>query len=350
MQLIKAKSHYPLSTRILLDHYNSGRLSNVASLIIEPRYGYVGRLLYHNGAVRMFRRTNVGVNNHGAAEMSKDKGYTKFFLQQLGYNTPRGTVFLLPAYHQLIDRKLSRFQFDDYNDLEKIYDYIDNTLGYPVYVKPNDQSQGKGVFRCVDAAGVELAIRAAIDNHDQKIIVEAAVTMPDYRVVIYDGTLICAYGRQPLQIVGDGQQTIHELLGALQATQDAEQRDSYIDPSDLRIAAILLRNNLTPHSILPLGQVLPLADHANLSTGGSAVDVTDQIHSDWVALCVATTQAMGLRLCGVDLACADITDPHADYSIIETNASPGLDNYATLSNTASQRVYELYLQIFNTAP
>ncbi|MBC8170224.1 MAG: hypothetical protein H7X77_01070, partial [Anaerolineae bacterium] len=90
------KPHYLYVTRVLLDLYNAGELPNIASLEIEPDYGYVGRIVYQNGSVRLFRGTNLDVNLNGAAEIARDKGYTRYFLHNLGYQVAPGKVFVLP--------------------------------------------------------------------------------------------------------------------------------------------------------------------------------------------------------------------------------------------------------------
>lgn len=345
-----SQPHYPLTTRILLDLYTRGELPAVQALDIEPTYGYVGRVLYDNGAVRMFRRTNVGVNNHGASEMSKDKGYTKYFLQRLGFQTPPGRVFLAPSYQELIDSNLSRYGFSDYHRLDDIYSYIEQFLGYPVFVKPNDESQGKGVEMCRNAAAVDTAIQRNVRAGHAKLLVEQYAPGNDYRVVVFGGRVVCAYQRVPLAVVGDGVASVQDLLRALAAEQFAAGRGSRIDPDDPRLANHLQATGRTLASVLADGERLPLADIANLTAGGAAVEMSEAVHPRWARLCIDVTRQLGLRLCGVDLACADLSDPAAPYSIIETNASPGLDNYAALGPAAFARVEALYRDIFAEAP
>jgi hypothetical protein len=346
---LAARDHYPLTTRILVDLYNAGALPRVRALNIEPTYGYVGRVVYDNGAVRMFRRTNVGVNNHGACEMSKDKGYTKYFLQLLGHNTPAGRVFLMPRYHQLIDRNLSRYGFNDYNLLNDIHTYIEDTPGYPVFIKPNDESQGKGVEFCANRDAVARALARLQADYD-KIIVEQAVALHDYRVVVFDGRVVCAYGRQGLMVWGDGKSTIRVLIQNALAEQFAAGRPSHIDADDPRVAESVSNHGYTLDTVLRRGVGVEVTRFANLSSGGRAIDVTEKVHLRWQKLCIAVTRQMGLRLCGVDLLCDDITDPTADHSILETNASPGLDNYAALNETAYARVVRLYREVFGSPP
>lgn len=348
--MITTKPHYPLTTRLLIELYNGGELPNLSELIVEPRYGYVARMVYTNGGIRLMRRTNVGINNHGACEISTDKGYSKYFLQQLGYRVPRGTVFLMKKYRDLIHRNLSRYDFDDYNEAGQMLDYIEDVLGFPVFIKPNEESQGKGVFKCYDAKDVSAAHLAAVERGEDKLIVEEAIRWPDYRVVVLDDEVVCAYQRLPFTVIGDGSSSIRQLMIAAHDHFDAIGRDVAITVNDPRIERILKRRGYTLDSVPDDGTSVQLADVANLSAGGDAVDVTTDLHPKWRAMCIALTRDMGLRFCGVDLACDDITDPASDYSIIETNASPGLDNYAALDPAHMVTVRAMYQRIFNAAP
>jgi len=101
-------------------------------------------------------------------------------------------------------------------------------------------------------------------------------------------------------------------------------------------------------SVLPPGTATALLANKNLSTGGDAVEALDTIHPGFVGLAVAITAEMGLRLCGVDLLLpsGSLADPPADYAVIEINAAPGLDNYASSGAAQAARVDDLYLAVF----
>jgi D-alanine-D-alanine ligase-like ATP-grasp enzyme len=347
---IIAKPHYLLVTRLLIDLFNRGELSNVAHLDVEPEYGYVGRIEYRNGAVRMFRGTNVGVNDNGATEISRDKGYTKYFLRNLHYHTAPAKVFLMPRYQELIHRNLSRYGFTTYPITEDIEAYVESIGGYPCFIKPNEESQGKGVYKCYDASDIQAALEEYERENIRTLIVEQNVSYVDYRVVVFDGAMIACYLRRPMSIVGDGQSTVEMLLQAKQRQLSVEGRPVIVKPEDPRLQKKLEREGLTFASIPESERTVNLYDISNLSTGGDAVDYTARIHPKWRDLCIEITQKMGLRLCGVDFACSDIESPDREYSIIETNAAPGLDNYAMMGETQMQIVRELYRRIFNEPP
>jgi D-alanine-D-alanine ligase-like ATP-grasp enzyme len=118
-----------------------------------------------------------------------------------------------------------------------------------------------------------------------------------------------------------------------------------INVTDLRITSILKRNNFDLNSILEKEQVLSLLDNANLSTGGKAIDYTNEIHPKFKDLAINATKDMDLRLCGVDILTNDIKEWSDDYIILELNGAPGLDNYASIGIEQQLVVDNLYLKI-----
>ncbi|WP_373507597.1 hypothetical protein [Thiocapsa sp.] len=346
-QTLVVKAHYPFVTKLLIELFRCGSLPNVRSVDIEPVYGYAGRILYRNGQVRLFKGSSLGVNRLGAAEVAKDKGYTKHFLTLLGYATPPGKVFLLPHFVELIDRNLRRYGFGDYAVSTGMIEYIERSLGYPCYLKPNDGSQGRSVERCETRHEVLTALEGHAKQGALKVLVERAVPYPDYRVVVLGAEVISCYLRKPLTLEGDGVSDVASLLRQRQRRFTQEGRDTVLDLADPRIDKGLHRQGWNRDSVLASGQPWQVFQVANLSVGGDSEDVTDAIHPRWRELCVAVTAAMGLRLCGVDLACEDIRRPDCDYSILEINAAPGLDNYAATGPAQAARVRELYRRVFD---
>ena len=342
-----AAAHYPFITRVLIELFDSGSLPNVASIQIEPVYGYVGRIVYRDGTVRFFRGSSMGLNRLGASEIARDKGYTKFFLEQLGYGTPRGQVFLSARFVQLIDKNLGRFGFTEFAHCDQILDYVRQSLGYPCYLKPNEGSQGRGIEKCSTPAEIVEALERYVSEGALKVLVEQAVPYPDYRVVVLGGEVISCYLRKPLSLLGDGVSTIRVLLAGRQAQFLAEGRDTIIDFEDSRIDKALRREGWNRETVLPPGRAWQAFHVSNLSVGGDSEDFTDRIHPHWRQLCIDVTAAMGLHFCGVDLACEDICRADAAYSILELNAAPGLDNYAASGPRQAALVRDLYRRVFN---
>lgn len=343
----EAKEYYPFITRLLIELFTSGNLPNVASIQIEPVYGYVGRIVYRDGTVRFYRGSSMGMNRLGASEVAKDKGYTKYFLEQLGYETPRGQVFLFPKFVELIDKNLGRFGFHDFAGCEHIIKYIEETLTYPCYMKPNEGSQGRGIEKCSTRAEVTDALERYIGEGALKVLVEQAVPYPDYRVVVLGNEVISCYLRKPLRLEGDGVSTIRELLGRRQQQFVEEGRDTIINLEDPRIDKALGRQEWTRETVLPQNHQWQVYDVSNLSVGGDSEDFTDRIHPHWRQLCIDVSAAMGLRFSGVDLACEDICRGDSGYSILEINAAPGLDNYAATGPKQAELVRDLYRRVFN---
>lgn len=343
----KAKDHYPFITRLLIELFASGSLPNVAQVQIEPIYGYVGRIVYRDGTVRLYRGTSMGVNRLGASEVAKDKGYTKFFLEQLGYQTPRGQVFLFPRFVQLIDMNLGRFGFTEFAGCDGILEYIGQSLGYPCYLKPNEGSQGRGIENCATPAEVMEALERYTAEGASKVLVEQAVFFPDYRVVVLGDEVISCYLRKPLCLVGDGVSTIHELLAQRQQQFVAEGRDTILNLKDSRIDKGLRQQGWGRETVLPSSHLWQVYQVSNLSVGGDSEDFTDRIHPHWQRLCIEISAAMGLRFSGVDLACEDICRGDSGYSILEINAAPGLDNYAATGPKQAGLVRDLYRRVFN---
>ncbi len=98
-------------------------------------------------------------------------------------------------------------------------------------------------------------------------------------------------------------------------------------------------------SVLLEGEKIFLLDNANLSTGGDAFDVTEEVHPDYQSLAISITKDMGLRMCGVDIISSNIRHPIKDYVILEINSAPGLDNYASIGTKQQDKVDELYLKV-----
>lgn len=344
---IKDRSHYPLSTRVLMDLYNAKELPNVTAIQIEPVYGYVGRILYRNGSVRFFRGSGMGVNRLGASEVAKDKDYTKYFLNLLGYKTPPGKLFLFSDFIKKIDNNLGRFGFSDYAHIQEIFNYVEHTFGYPCYAKPNDGSQGRSITCCRSKTELLSTIEQFQIQGESKILIEKSIPYPDYRVVVMGHEIISCYLRKPLEIIGDGISSVNDLLQEKQLTYENQGRDTIIDIHDHRIDARLQLYGFNRFTILKKGESWIVYDISNLSAGGESIDFTDKIHPYWCNLCINIASDMGLRLCGIDLACQNILTGEADYCIFEINAAPGLDNYASSGELQAERVRSLYKRIFN---
>lgn len=202
-------------------------------------------------------------------------------------------------------------------------------LGGPVVVKPLDGNQGKGVSVGLTAAA---AIRRAFDQacqYSARVVVERYIPGRQYRVCIVGGRMAAAAERVPPCVQGDGRHTVAELVALL--NRDPRRGEDHEKPLtkvkvDTAVVTTLARQGLTLAQVPAAGQTVWLRDSCNLSTGGTARDVTDIIHPDNVFLAVRAARAVGLDVAGVDIVTADIRAPITGNggAVIEVNAAPGI--------------------------
>ncbi|MBC7215949.1 MAG: cyanophycin synthetase [Burkholderiaceae bacterium] len=201
-------------------------------------------------------------------------------------------------------------------------------VGLPVVVKPQDGNQGKGVTVNInDRAALEEAYRSAAEYGT--VMVERYLPGHDFRLLVVGDQLVAAARRDPPQVLGDGQHTVRALVE--QVNQDPRRGEGHataltkIRLDDIALAR-LAAQGLTPDSVPAKGQRVILRNNANLSTGGSATDVTDDVHPEVAARAVAAAQMVGLHICGVDMVAQTVLRPLEEQSggIVEVNAAPGL--------------------------
>ena len=219
------------------------------------------------------------------------------------------------------------------------------TLGFPVIVKPNNGSQGRGVAKVHTRRELERAL-AAIFRRENVALVQRPAPGADYRIVTLDDAVVCAYRRTPLGVTGDGVHTVRDLLAAKHAAYAASGRDTTIPLDDFRIPMRLRRLGLTLDSTPAAGEQVALMDNANLSTGGGAEDVSAELHPSYRALATALARELGLRHAGVDILTPDpIEAPVGRYVVLELNPAPGLDHYAQIGPEQAVIVEAMYERI-----
>ncbi len=202
-------------------------------------------------------------------------------------------------------------------------------IGVPVVVKPQDSNQGKGVtVNLVDMEQVKAAYRIAAEFSDS-VLVERYISGHDYRMLVVGNKLIAAARREPPQVMGDGVHSIRQLVD--QINRDPKRGEGHVTSlTKIRLDEISLvhlsAQGLTAESIPDEGTRVILRNNANLSTGGTATDVTDDVHPEMAARVIAAAQVVGLDICGVDVVCDNVMLPLEEQGggIIEVNAAPGL--------------------------
>jgi len=199
-----------------------------ASVWLEPEYGFVGEISFPNGKTHLFRNTNFNVNPLWAVEIARDKGYAAIFLKRKGYQVAKWLTFFSDTMNAYLDIK---------RDIHDGWIYAEN-LGLPVIVKPNNLSQWVLVNK-IDSKEEYYRVAREIFDRTSVMIVERFHTGSDYRVVIFDGEVISAYTRIPLNIVGNGKSTVDELLNQKQAEFIEAWRDTIIEKNDSRMTTKL---------------------------------------------------------------------------------------------------------------
>ena len=201
-------------------------------------------------------------------------------------------------------------------------------VGLPVVVKPQDGNQGKGVTVNLTERSQLAAAYASAEKYGT-VMVERFLPGHDFRLLVVGDQLVAAARREPPQVLGDGQHTVRELVDAVNL--DPRRGSGHgtaltkIRLDDIAVAHIAAEG-LTPDSVPAQGQRVVLRNNANLSTGGSATDVTDDVHPEIAARAIEAAQTIGLHICGVDVVCETMLRPLEEQNggVVEVNAAPGL--------------------------
>ncbi len=201
-------------------------------------------------------------------------------------------------------------------------------IGLPVVAKPLDGNQGKGVtVNIVTRDHLDIAFRAAAEYGE--VLIEKFLPGNDFRLLVVGNKLVAASRREPPQVLGDGLHTVRELVDIV--NQDPRRGEGHatsltkIRFDEIAVARLAVQD-LTPESIPARGRRVILRNNANLSTGGTATDVTGDVHPEVAARAVAAAQMIGLDICGVDVVCESVLRPleAQNGGVVEVNAAPGL--------------------------
>lgn len=244
--------------------------------------------------------SNIGV------ELACDKEDTKYLLEQAEVEVPRG---------EIIRRESS---------LEETCRYV----GFPLVVKPIDGNHGRGITVNINNYEDALVAFREAQKVSRAVIVEKYIVGEDYRLLVINNKLVAAAKRTPAHVIGDGKSTIQELID----TVNADPRRGYghekvltaIKVNELTMALIKAKG-YTLSTVIEKGEKLVLKDTANLSTGGTAEDVTDIVHPANVFMAERISKIIDLDICGIDVMTSDISIPLSETggAVLEVNAGPG---------------------------
>jgi cyanophycin synthetase len=255
---------------------------------------------------RRIQAAEVDSTSAVAETIAQNKDLTKQLLHAAGVPVPRGApVHTMQEAWEVAQR-----------------------IGFPVVVKPQNGSQGKGVTVNIQTREqLEQAFPSATGKG--AVLVEKFFPGSDYRLLVVGSKLIAAARRDPPQVIGDAEHTVRALVDIVNA--DPRRGDGHataltkIRFDDIAIAC-LSDQGLTPDSVPEKGRRVVLRNNANLSTGGAATDVTDDVHPEVAAHAIDAAGMIGLHVCGVDIVCENITRPLEEQNggVVEVNAAPGL--------------------------
>ncbi|HEX6375777.1 MAG TPA: cyanophycin synthetase [Allosphingosinicella sp.] len=279
--------------------------------------------LGHGKHQQKIRASITGRTSLVAADLAGDKNMTKKLLDESGVPVPRGVVV---------------------RDVEEAVRAA-RRLRYPLVAKPLDGNHGRGVTIAIaDEAQLRLGFEAArAQARRGDVIVEQYFAGHDHRILVVGGKMVAVAERIPAQVVGDGISTVAQLVAQVNADpRRGEGHENVM--TRIRINAQvedhLARSGLGRDSIPEAGEVVPLRATANLSTGGTAVDRTNEIHPDNAEIARRAALIVGLDVCGVDFVCPDIgrSVRETGGGVIEVNAAPGLRMHIAPSEGAPRDV------------
>lgn len=263
------------------------------------------QLGYGKNQVR-FRATMTEKTSSIAVDIAGNKDETKRLLSDAAIPVAKGvTVSTLEDVHHAI-----------------------KSVGFPLVFKPIDGNHGKGATINVKTEEEAIAAFEYAKEYSRRIIVERFITGYDFRVLVIDHKMVAAALRVPANVKGDGKLTVQELIDK----ENQDPRRGYGHENvlteiivDRDTLDLLEKVGYTLETIVPKGEIVYLKSTANLSTGGTSIDVTDQVHPQNVFNCERISRIIGLDICGIDIMAKNLTEPLTENGgvIIEVNAAPG---------------------------
>jgi cyanophycin synthetase len=255
---------------------------------------------------KRIRATVTSETSSIGVELAGNKEETKYLLEQSEVPVPKGQII----------RNESNLE-----DACK-------RVGFPLVVKPIDGNHGRGITVNIQSLEEALTAFHAAKKVSNSIIIERFITGVDYRLLVINHRFVAAALRTPAHVVGDGKSTVQELIDLV----NADPRRGYghekiltqITINDLTLGLIKAKG-YSLDSVIPKDEMLILKDTANLSTGGTAEDVTDFVHPANIAMAERISRIINLDICGIDIMTSDISKPlkETNGAVLEVNAGPG---------------------------
>ncbi len=253
-----------------------------------------------------FQATITDKTSNIAVDIACNKELTKKMLHDAAIPVAKGDIVI------------------DEEDLQKCIDRIN----YPIVIKPLDGNHGKGASINVTNWEDALAGLAHAKKYSRKVIVERFITGYDFRVLVINNKMVAAAQRVPAHVKGDGTNSIENLI----EIENKDPRRGYGHENVLTEITIdrdtldlLEKKGYTLETIPSKGEIVYLKSTANLSTGGTSIDVTDMVHPENIFLAERISRVIGLDVCGIDIMAENLTQPLKENGgvILEVNAAPG---------------------------
>jgi cyanophycin synthetase len=272
--------------------------------------------------------TTTDKTNMIAVDLAGDKDATKKTLGDMGVPVPKG------------------YRIRDEEDLEDAIERI----GFPIVIKPLDANHGRGATIGIKTLRSAKTAFHKAKEHSRNVIVEKSLSGEDFRALVVNNKLVAVAERTPANIIGDGKSTIQELI---EETNKDPRRGfghenvlTQIDV-DSQTKRLLKQKKYTLKTVLEKDEKLYLKSTANISTGGTAIDRTDEVHPENVFLFERIAQIIGLDIAGVDVVAPNVSEPLTENGggIIEVNAAPGFRMHLDPSEGIGRNVAEYVIDM-----
>ena len=253
-----------------------------------------------------FRATMTEKTSSIAVDLASNKEETKRLLQEQAIPVAKGTTISSTG---MVDEAIRK-------------------VGFPLVFKPLDGNHGRGISTNIKTREDAIAAYEHAAAISRRVIVERFVTGYDFRVLVIDNKMVAAALRDPAHVTGDGAKTIQQLIDK----ENEDPRRGYGHEKVLTLIAVdrdtldlLEKKGYTLATVPAAGEKVFVKSTANLSTGGTSVDVTDHVHPQNVFICERISRIIGLDICGIDIMAQNLTEPltENDGVILEVNAAPG---------------------------
>lgn len=267
--------------------------------------------------------TVTGRTNMIAVDLAGDKNATKRLLGNMGVPVPKG------------------YRIYEEDEIEGVVEKI----GLPIAVKPLDANHGKGITVGLTTIEEIKKAFATARNYSRSVILERSLTGNDFRALVINNKLVAVAERTPAHVVGDGKNSIGELIEIVNSDPRRgyghEQVLTQIDING-QTERLIAEAGYTLDTVLEDGEVFYLKPTANLSTGGTAIDRTDEVHPYNLFLFERIAQIIGLDIAGIDVVAPDVSTPLNENGggIIEVNAAPGFRMHLAPSEGIPRNVAE----------